>query len=156
MRKISRNFAAMPDGLFEKYRQIEWYFTQQSFSRNNFQMNVKFSLFHLGSSSIWFYAKSAKYLPQSRASLLFFKKIQSFSRKKDWRNEIVPGRVPENPRTRTFEMKPDKPEPELCWNIQTRSNPNPNFKPAGTRSTNFARKIRKISIQRAEKPKLFC
>ena len=68
---------------------------------------------------------------------------------------LVPGRVPENPRTRTFELKPDKPEPELCWNIQTRSNPNPNFKPAGTRITNFARKIKKISIQRAEKPKLF-
>ena len=41
---------------------------------------------------------------------------------------------PENPK-RSFEMKPDKPEPELCKNLQTRSNPNPNFKPAGTLKT---------------------
>ena len=28
--------------------------------------------------------------------------------------KLVLGRVPKNPRTQTFEMKPDKPEPEIC------------------------------------------
>ena len=32
-----------------------------------------------------------------------------------------------NPKTRTLSLKPDKPEPEVFWKIETRSNPNPNF-----------------------------
>ena len=28
--------------------------------------------------------------------------------------KLVLGQVPENPRTRTFKIKPDKPEPEIC------------------------------------------
>ena len=42
---------------------------------------------------------------------------------------------PEATRTRTFQesINPKVPEPENFEFFQTRSNPNPNFKPAGTR-----------------------
>ena len=59
----------------------------------------------------------------------------------------MPGRVPENPRTRTLKVKPDKLEPELCKEMKTRSNPNPNFKPAGTRTPlKIGRKHQKFRI----------
>ena len=63
------------------------------------------------------------------------------------RSPIVPGRVPENPRTRTFEVKPDKPEPEKLEKLQTRWNPNPKFKPAGTRSFKICFKYQKNVVK---------
>ena len=46
---------------------------------------------------------------------------------------LVLGRDPINPKTRTFALKPDKPEPEYTVKFDTRRNPNPKIKPAGTR-----------------------
>ena len=46
---------------------------------------------------------------------------------------LVLGRDPKSPKARTFKVKPDGPEPEVCWILQARSGPSPNLKPAGTR-----------------------
>ena len=57
----------------------------------------------------------------------------------------MPGQVPENPITRRIFFKPDEPEPELSQIFQYPRNPNPKFKPEGTRKTMILNKIDQIT-----------
>ena len=45
------------------------------------------------------------------------------SRGKNLQYLLVLGRDPTSPKARTFKVKPDKPEPEVCWNLQARGYP---------------------------------
>ena len=58
---------------------------------------------------------------------------------------IVLSQVPENPITLRIFYKPEKPEPEFLWIFQYPINPNPKFKPEGTRKSIIFGKIGQLT-----------
>ena len=67
-------------------------------------------------------SECAQICPNSKFSFPLLLYVENMSGRKNYENTLainnstyilVPPRVPENPRTRTLKMKPDKPEPEL-------------------------------------------